>query len=49
VIRWVPVFRDETKEPGMRHQLNESNKPFEELAEQSRAFTWEVDENALDG
>jgi PAS domain S-box-containing protein len=43
----VLVFRDVTDEYQQREKLRESHERFDQLAEQSRTFTWEVDASGL--
>ena len=47
VIGAVLVFRDVTEEYQQREQLFESKKRFDQLAENSRTVTWEVDPMGL--
>jgi PAS domain S-box-containing protein len=47
VIGAVLVFRDVTEEYHQREQLFESEKLFDQLAENSRTVTWEVDNLGL--
>jgi PAS domain S-box-containing protein len=43
VLGAVLVFRDVTRDYQYREQLRESQERFDQLAEQSRTFAWEVD------
>jgi len=47
VIGAVLVFRDVTEEYHRLEQLRESTQRFDQLAEQSRTITWEVDAQGL--
>ncbi len=47
IIGAVLVFRNVTEEYRQKQELNISKERFEELAEQSRSITWEVDTNGL--